>query len=107
MDITELLVAGVRRGASDLHLSAGLAPMWRIDGEVWPMDWPVLSAPQVADLLSPLLNQYQQKDFETSLETDFAFELPGVARFRAERIPTGSRHGRGVSHYSGRSPEPG
>ncbi|WP_122763933.1 type IV pilus twitching motility protein PilT [Pseudomonas viridiflava] len=83
MDITELLVAGVRRGASDLHLSAGLAPMWRIDGEVWQMDWPVLSAPQVADLLSPLLNQYQQKDFETSLETDFAFELPGVARFRA------------------------
>ena len=83
MDITELLVASVRRGACDLHLSAGLAPMLRIDGEVWPMDWPVLSAPQVADLLSPLLNQYQQKDFETSLETDFAFELPGVARFRA------------------------
>ena len=83
MDITELLVAGVRRGACDLHLSAGLAPMLRIDGEVWPMDCPVLSAVQVADLLSPLLNQYQQKDFETSLETDFAFELPGVARFRA------------------------
>jgi twitching motility protein PilT len=36
----------------------------------------------VADLLSPLLNRYQQKDFETSLETDFAFELPGVGRFR-------------------------
>ena len=46
------------------------------------MDWPAISAPQVADLLSPLLNNYQQKDFETSLETDFAFELPGVARFR-------------------------
>ncbi|QHF47474.1 twitching motility protein PilT [Pseudomonas sp. S35] len=83
MDITELLVAGVRRGASDLHLSAGLAPMLRVDGEVWPLDWPPLSAAQVADLLSPLLSQYQRKDFETSLETDFAFELPGVARFRA------------------------
>ncbi|PIB47891.1 twitching motility protein PilT [Pseudomonas sp. 2588-5] len=83
MDITELLTASVRRGASDLHLSAGLAPMLRVDGEVWPLDWPVLSPSQVADLLSPLLNQYQQKDFETSLETDFAFELPGVARFRA------------------------
>ncbi|PJK35978.1 twitching motility protein PilT [Pseudomonas sp. S10E 269] len=83
MDITELLTASVRRGASDLHLSAGLAPMLRVDGEVWPLDWPVLSSSQVADLLSPLLNQYQQKDFETSLETDFAFELPGVARFRA------------------------
>ena len=83
MDITELLTASVRRGASDLHLSAGLVPMLRVDGEVWPLDWPVLSALQVADLLSPLLNQHQQKDFETSLETDFAFELPGVARFRA------------------------
>ena len=83
MDITELLTASVRRGASDLHLSAGLAPMLRVDGEVWPLDWPVLSAPEVADLLCPLLNKYQQKDFETSLETDFAFELPGVARFRA------------------------
>ncbi|MGH8448786.1 type IV pilus twitching motility protein PilT [Pseudomonas sp.] len=83
MDITELLTAGVSRGASDLHLSAGLVPMLRIDGEVWPLDETVLSPPQVADLLSPLLNQHQQKDFETSLETDFAFELPGVARFRA------------------------
>jgi len=82
MDITELLAHSVRQGASDLHLSAGLAPMLRVDGEVWPLDWPVLAPAQVANLLSPLLNQYQQKDFETSLETDFAFELPGVARFR-------------------------
>lgn len=83
MDITDLLTASVRRGASDLHLSAGLSPMLRVDGEVWPLDAPALSPTQVADLLSPLLNQHQQKDFETSLETDFAFELPGLARFRA------------------------
>lgn len=83
MDITELLAASVSRGASDLHLSAGLAPRMRIDGEVVPLDWPSLSATQVADLLSPILNKHQQKDFETSLETDFSFELPGVARFRA------------------------
>jgi twitching motility protein PilT len=82
MDITELLMQSVHRGASDLHLSAGLAPMLRVDGEVWPLDGPALSATHVADLLSPLLNRYQQKDFETSLETDFAFELPGVGRFR-------------------------
>jgi len=82
MDITELLAASVRRGSCDLHLSAGMAPMLRIDGEVWPLDWPVLAPAHVAQLLSPLLNQHQQKDFETSLETDFAFELPDVARFR-------------------------
>lgn len=83
MDITQLLTASVSRGACDLHLSAGLAPMLRVDGEVWPMDEPVLNAAQLVDLVSPLLNKHQQKDFETSLETDFAFELPGVARFRA------------------------
>ncbi|NMY26796.1 type IV pilus twitching motility protein PilT [Pseudomonas sp. WS 5021] len=83
MDITELLAASVSRGASDLHLSAGLAPRVRVDGEVLPLDWPVLSAAQLADLLSPILNKHQQKDFETSLETDFSFEVPGVARFRA------------------------
>lgn len=82
MDITELLAAGVRLRASDLHLSAGLAPMLRVDGDVWPLDWPVLAPTQVAELLSPLLNNHQQKDFETSLETDFAYELPEVARFR-------------------------
>ncbi|MGZ0713230.1 type IV pilus twitching motility protein PilT [Pseudomonas palleroniana] len=92
MDITQLLTASVRRGASDLHLSAGLAPMLRIDGEVWPLEGAVLSPPQVAELLNPLLNQHQQKDFETSLETDFAFELPGVARFRANVF----RHDRGM-----------
>lgn len=83
MDITELLAASVSRGASDLHLSSGLAPRVRVDGEVLPLDWPVLSATQVADMLSPILSKHQQKDFETSLETDFSFELPGVARFRA------------------------
>ncbi|MGY2289184.1 type IV pilus twitching motility protein PilT [Pseudomonas sp. SDO528_S397] len=82
MDITELLVQSVRRGASDLHLSAGLAPMLRIDGEVWPLDWPVLAPAQIHDLLSPLLTLHQQNDFETSLETDFSFELADVARFR-------------------------
>jgi len=56
--------------------------MLRVDGEVWPLDWPVLEPTQIAELLSPLLNNHQQKDFETSLETDFAFELPEVARFR-------------------------
>lgn len=82
MDITQLLAQSVSRGASDLHLSAGLAPMLRIDGEVWPLDLPVLTPGQVRDLISPLLGQYRQNDFETSLETDFSFDLPDLARFR-------------------------
>lgn len=82
MDITELLAASVSLGASDLHVSAGLAPMVRIDGEVRALDQPTLGPTQVAQLLESILTEQQQKDFEISLETDFAFELPGVARFR-------------------------
>jgi len=82
MDITELLAASVSLGASDLHLSAGLAPMVRIDGEVRALDQPAVGPTQVAQLLESILTEQQQKDFETSLETDFAFELLGVARFR-------------------------
>ncbi|MFC6296999.1 PilT/PilU family type 4a pilus ATPase [Pseudomonas sp. CCM 7893] len=82
MDITEWLAASVSLGASDLHVSAGLAPMVRIDGEIRALDQPALSPAQVASLLESILTKQQQKDFETSLETDFAFELPGVARFR-------------------------
>lgn len=82
MDITELLAASVGQGASDLHLSAGLAPMLRIDGEVRPLDHPALDAGEVVALLESVLSQQQQKDFKTALETDFAYELPGVGRFR-------------------------
>ncbi|BBP79954.1 MULTISPECIES: type IV pilus twitching motility protein PilT [Pseudomonas] len=82
MDITELLAFSAKQGASDLHLSAGLPPMIRVDGDVRRINLPALDHKQVHDLIYDIMNDRQRKDFEEFLETDFSFEVPGVARFR-------------------------
>jgi len=82
MDITELLAFGVKNGASDLHLSAGLPPMIRVDGDVRRINLPPMDHKQVHGLIYDIMNDKQRKDFEEFLETDFSFEVPGVARFR-------------------------
>ncbi|WP_296249246.1 type IV pilus twitching motility protein PilT [Pseudomonas sp. UBA4194] len=82
MDITELLAFSAKQGASDLHLSAGLPPMIRVDGDVRRINLPALDDKQVQALIYDIMNDKQRKDFEEFLETDFSFEVPGVARFR-------------------------
>jgi twitching motility protein PilT len=82
MDITELLAFSAKQGASDLHLSAGLPPMIRVDGDVRRINLPPLDHKQVHALIYDIMNDKQRKDFEEFLETDFSFEVPGVARFR-------------------------
>lgn len=82
MDITELLAFSAKQGASDLHLSAGLPPMIRVDGDVRRINLPALDHKQVHELVYDIMNDRQRKDFEEFLETDFSFEVPGVARFR-------------------------
>jgi twitching motility protein PilT len=82
MDITELLAFSAKQGASDLHLSAGLPPMIRVDGDVRRINLPALDHKQVQELIYDIMNDKQRKDFEEFLETDFSFEVPGIARFR-------------------------
>jgi twitching motility protein PilT len=82
MDITELLAFSAKQGASDLHLSAGLPPMIRVDGDVRRINLPPLEHSEVHGLIYEIMNDKQRKDFEEFLETDFSFEVPGVARFR-------------------------
>jgi twitching motility protein PilT len=82
MDITELLAFSAKQGASDLHLSAGLPPMIRVDGDVRRINLPAMEHKQVHALIYDIMNDRQRKDFEEFLETDFSFEVPGVARFR-------------------------
>jgi twitching motility protein PilT len=83
MSIEELLTLGVHRNASDLHLSAGLPPILRIDGELTHVEGaPVLSANETKDLIYAVMSTDQQAEFETALEIDFATEVKGVARFR-------------------------
>ncbi|MCC2639210.1 MAG: Pilus retraction ATPase PilT [Moraxellaceae bacterium] len=82
MDITELLAFSAKNGASDLHLSAGLPPMIRVDGDVRRINLPPMEHKEVHRLVYDIMNDKQRKDFEEFLETDFSFEVPGVARFR-------------------------
>ena len=82
MDITELLAFSEKQGASDLHLSAGLPPMIRVDGDVRRINLPPLDHKEVHALIYDIMNDKQRKNFEESWETDFSFEIPGVARFR-------------------------
>ncbi|EGH30768.1 twitching motility protein, partial [Pseudomonas syringae pv. japonica str. M301072] len=78
MDITELLAFSAKQGASDLHLSAGLPPMIRVDGDVRRINLPPLDAKEVKALIYDIMNDKQRQDFEERLETDFSFEVPGV-----------------------------
>ena len=82
MDITELLAFSAKQGASDLHLSSGLPPMIRIDGDVRRINLPAMEHKHVHALIYDIMNDKQRKDYEEFLETDFSFEVPGVARFR-------------------------
>ena len=82
MDITDLLAFSVQQGASDLHLSAGLPPMIRVDGDVRCVNVPAQDQAEVQALVYDIMNGRQRTDYEEFLETDFSFEVPGVARFR-------------------------
>ncbi len=82
MDITELLAFSVKHGASDLHLSAGVPPMIRVDGEVRKLNIPALEHKEVHSLVYEIMNDKQRKNYEEHLECDFSFEVPNMARFR-------------------------
>ncbi len=82
MDIGELLAFSVKNGASDLHLSAGLPPMIRVDGDVRRINVTPMDHREVHDLVYDIMNDKQRKDYEEFLECDFSFEIPNLARFR-------------------------
>ena len=92
MKIADLLNLSIERGASDLHLTAGLPPLVRIDGEICPLfAEPVIglagsgesiSQLEVLALLHEVMKEDQRRKFEDRLEADFSYELAGVARFR-------------------------
>ncbi|WP_420466612.1 type IV pilus twitching motility protein PilT [Panacagrimonas sp.] len=82
MDIAQLLTFGVKNGASDLHISAGVEPMIRVDGEMKRINLPPLEHKQVHGMVYDIMNDKQRKAYDEFLETDFSFEIPGLARFR-------------------------
>jgi len=82
MDIAELLAFSVKNKASDLHLSAGLPPMIRVHGDVRRINVPNLEHKDVHGMVYDIMNDSQRKVYEETLEVDFSFEIPNLARFR-------------------------
>ena len=82
MDITELLAFSVKNKASDLHLSSGLPPMIRVHGDVRRINLPAMEHKDVHGMVYDIMNDGQRKVYEETLECDFSFEIPNLARFR-------------------------
>ena len=83
VNLQELLLEVLQSGASDLHLTIGSRPVIRIRGDLVPLEhFPVLSAPVIQRVMYAAITQRQREKFEKDLELDFAYSLPGRARFR-------------------------
>ena len=81
-DIVQLLAFSVQHKASDLHLSADLPPMVRIDGDITSINSAALDSNDVHNMIVEIMTDQQCKYFENNLEIDFSFEIAGCARFR-------------------------
>ena len=82
VDVAQLLSFSVKNNASDLHLSGGVPPMIRVDGDMKRINMPALTHKDVNSMVYDIMNDKQRKDYEEFLETDFSFEIPKLARFR-------------------------
>ena len=82
MDIAELLAFVVKNKASDLHLSSGLPPMIRVNGDVRRINLPAMEHKDVHGMVYDIMNDGQRKFYEENLECDFSFAIPNLARFR-------------------------
>jgi len=82
INIDYLLKAAIERKASDLHLSAGLPPIVRVDGDIQHLSNGELTVDEVAELITATMNDEQKKEYEKDLEIDYAYKIEGVGRFR-------------------------
>ena len=83
MELNEILQVALRGGASDIHLKAGLPPMFRIDGSLLPLKGAArLGAEELSQMAFGLMNEFQQERFRSTNELDLAYGVPGLGRFR-------------------------
>lgn len=82
MVIEDLLKELVESRGSDLHISSGLPPVKRVDGNLLRMDYPPLKAEEVERLLFPMLSNDQRRRLEQDWELDFSYGINGLGRFR-------------------------
>ena len=106
VDVAQLLSFTVKNNASDLHLSGGVPPMIRVDGDIKRVNMPALTHKDVNSMVYDIMNDKQRKDYEEFFETDFSFEIPKLARFRVNAFQPESRFGRCIPNHSVRYSEP-
>jgi twitching motility protein PilT len=81
--LDSLLREMVEAGASDLHLTADHRPIWRVDGDMQKVsEWPRLDPEGVLELLGPVMPERNRREFAETSDTDFAYSIPDLARFR-------------------------
>jgi twitching motility protein PilT len=81
--LADLLLHVLEKGCSDLHLTVGAHPTVRVTGGLSALDdYPVLTPQVIQSTMYAILTQRQREKFEEELELDFAYSLPGKARFR-------------------------
>jgi twitching motility protein PilT len=83
MELNEILQVALRGGASDIHLKAGLPPMFRVDGSLVPLkDARRLPPEEISRMSFGIMNDYQKEKFKAQSELDLAYGVPGLGRFR-------------------------
>lgn len=91
-EIDGLLVKMIERNGSDLHLMAGEPPRTRVYGDLVPMDNQVMKNEDLESFLSEIMGDFSRKQFERHDGVDFAYEIPGLSRFRVNAL----RHLNGI-----------
>ena len=87
MDITELLQLAKTRGASDLHMVASRPPLFRIDGQLLPVEnLPSLTPEDIEQALSQITTDQERADFDRCLELDFGRTIPDAGRVGASQV---------------------
>ena len=82
VNIQQLLLEAVQKGASDLHITTGVPPILRVNGYLEPLEYPPLRRDDTKQLIYSLLNDPQKAKFETDWELDLSAEIKDVGRFR-------------------------
>ena len=83
IDLHSILGVAIQGGASDVHIKAGLPPLFRINGGLVPLrNGPRMSATDTRNLLAAMTNQHQLAVFDETRELDFAYNAPNLGRFR-------------------------
>ena len=81
-NLDEILIQSVKVRASDIHLTTGRPPSYRIDGVLTPIEGERLTPQMLEDILMPLMDVRHREELQNNGQTDFAYAISGVGRFR-------------------------